>query len=436
MLMYRAKRLARHSYAVPWCVPQWGWREFWASAAGSVALGSSSGVAFATSARQMVGAAYGIPVGKGRMAIELGLRGLGIGPGDDVVMPSYVCASVLHAVQRIGAQPAFADIGGDLNVTVETVAAAITPRTRCVIVPHLFGAAAPIAAIVRALDGTGIAVLDDAAQALGATDNGRLVGGFGACGVISCGPGKPLAGSGGGVLVTNDRELFERASAIALRVGDARAARRRVWSHWVWRRARRVTLPVQVMLNRLYDAPEQCGETEYELEAMPELEARICLMQLRRLAETTAIRRRNASVILAAMGPLSRYSVVPWGPGSAAMKLALVLPQDGPTAEEVIDAFTDGGVECQRGYSPCHYAIEASNARVQVTEATWRCVVCIPLETRLNNSGRLVASLRELNDRVAAKKAAQSCDASIASISLDASKPETSPGRQRSYPGH
>ena len=82
---------------------------------------------------------YVLPVNRGRTGLELALRALDVGPGADVVLPSYVCRAVLDAVNRIEAHPVFADIGPDLNVTVETVKAALTPQTKCVIVPHLFG---------------------------------------------------------------------------------------------------------------------------------------------------------------------------------------------------------------------------------------------------------------------------------------------------------
>jgi dTDP-4-amino-4,6-dideoxygalactose transaminase len=395
-LISRARRFARYAYAVPWCVPQWGWREFGASVAGSLPLRAGTPRTLAVAAREMLGVTYAVPVGLGRMAIELGLRALGVGSNDDVVLPSYVCASVLQAVQHTGAQPVFADVGAGLNVTLETVLAALTTRTRCVIVPHLFGTAAPIGAIERTLRERGVFLMDDAAQALGATVEGRAVGSFGACGILSCGPGKPLAGSGGGLLVTNDRGLFERASAIAGIEGGAGAARR-VWSFWAWRRFRGISLPLRVVASRLAGSTDRFEEPDYELTAMAEIEARVCLAQLRRLQDTTLRRRANAVLMLAAIGPLNRYNVIDTGPGTASMKLALVLPEGGPSTEEAIETFADGGVECQRGYAPCHHAVEGARGKVPYTEAVWRRVLCIPLETPLRDVDRLAKSVSRLS---------------------------------------
>jgi dTDP-4-amino-4,6-dideoxygalactose transaminase len=396
MLMARAARFARYAYAVPWCVPQWSWRELGASLAGSLSPGAGSADAFAAEACALLATRFAVPVGLGRMAIELGLRSLGVGPADEVVLPSYVCESVLQAVRHVGAQPVFADVGTDLNVTPATVVAALTPRTRCVIVPHLFGVPVPIGAIERALRDRGIPLMDDAAQALGATVEGRPVGSFGACGILSCGPGKPLAGSGGGLLVTNDQTLFERAAAMVPSLAEAAGGRRRVWSFWLWRRHRRFSLPLRVMAGRFIDLPDRREEGDYLMAHMAEIEARVCLAQLRRLQETTERRRANAAAMLAALGPLARYNVVDTGPGTAAMKLALVLPEGGPSPEDAIEAFADGGVECQPGYVPCHHGVEGARGSVPYTEATWERVVCIPLERRLRDTARLAAALSRL----------------------------------------
>jgi dTDP-4-amino-4,6-dideoxygalactose transaminase len=397
MLIARASRFARYCYAVPWCVPQWGWREFGASVSGSLSVRTDSASAWAVAACAMMGVDYAIPVAQGRMAIELGLRGLAVGPGDDVVLPSFVCTSVLQAVLHTGARPVFADVGCNLNVTLETVLDALTMRTRCVVVPHLFGAPAPIGSIERALRERGISLLDDAAQALGARVEGRPLGSFGNCGVLSCGPGKPLAGSGGGLLVTGDRELFDRASTVVRPEESVRVARRRVWRFWVRRRFRRLSLPVAIAVQRVAGWSEHSEEPDYQIAALADVEGRVCLTQFRRLGETAAQRRANAAAILAAIGPLGRYNEVDIGPDTASMKLALVLPEGGPSAEDMIEAFADGGVECQRGYVPCHHRVENPRGAVPYTDKVWRRVVCVPLSTRLPSPRRLSVALGRLS---------------------------------------
>jgi dTDP-4-amino-4,6-dideoxygalactose transaminase len=136
-----------------------------------------------------------------------------------------------------------------------------------------------------------------------------------------------------------------------------------------------------VAASRLAGSTDRLEEPDYELTAMAEVEARVCLAQLRRLQDTTLRRRANAVLMLAAIGPLSRYNVIDTGPGTASMKLALVLPEGGPSTEEAIETFADGGVECQRGYAPCHHAVEGARGKVPHTESGG-AASCIPLRLR------------------------------------------------------
>ncbi len=395
-MLARLRKLAKYSFPVPWTVPQWGWGEFGATLAGSLPIRRDTPAAFAARAGARVGREYAVPVARGRVAIELGLRAMGIGPDDDVVLPSYICDSVPQAVGHVGARPVFADIGPALNVTLETVLAALTPKTRCVIVPHLFGAPAPIALIEAALADRGIPVMDDAAQALGATVAGRPVGSFGACGVVCCGPAKPLAGTGGAVLLTADRSLFERASALAP-AAPGKGARRRVLGFWIWRRFRRITLPAWKVLTHLRPSLD-AEAVDYRPEGLTELEARIALVQLARLVDTTAERRKHVAVFLSALGEFARYNVVDVGPGTAAMQLALVLPEAGPSVREMIAVLAAGGVECQGGYRPCHLRFAGgAPGGLDYTERIWRRVLVVPLETPLRDPARLASALKRLS---------------------------------------
>jgi len=380
----KARRWVRHFYQVPWCVPQWGWAEAVATArhlaTGHVNSGSDA-YRMAEAIKEYLGLPYVLLVNRGRTAIELALVALELKPGDEVVLPSYVCRSVLDGVRRAGITPAFADVGPELSLSPETVLAALTPRTRAVIVPHLFGRAAPIDRIEAELQTRGIALIDDAAQSLGARCGGRLVGTFGACGIVSCGPGKALAGSGGGALVTRDRALFERARRASLGQERATAVVRRVLSFWLWRRFRRFTLPAQMILERVRRGPTD-GPGDIAA-GVSDLEAAIVLGQLRTLESRLTVRRRNATRVLQALGPLGRCSITDLSPGGVALKLVLVLPSGGPSVTELVERGAEAGVECQGGYRPCHHAVPEISARVPDTDRLWQRVLCIPLETPL-----------------------------------------------------
>jgi dTDP-3-amino-3,4,6-trideoxy-alpha-D-glucose transaminase len=154
-------------------------------------------------------AEHGIGVSSGTAALELALRGLGIGPGDEVIVPTYSFIATAEAVTAVGAVPRLADV--DLEtalLTAETVEAALSERTRCVIPVHLFGRAVDMDPLLELCRGRGIAVIEDACQAHGARYKGRRVGSLGDAGCFSFYPTKNLGGWGdGGAMVTDDEEL-------------------------------------------------------------------------------------------------------------------------------------------------------------------------------------------------------------------------------------
>jgi dTDP-4-amino-4,6-dideoxygalactose transaminase len=153
--------------------------------------------------RQCVGVANGTD------ALTIALRALGVGPGDEVVMPSFTFYATAEAAIVAGAKPVFCDI--DLEtfcVTAETVRAALTPRTKAIVPVHLFGNVAP----VPELRELGLPVLEDAAQAAGAALDGVKAGALGEAATFSFFPSKNLPCLGdGGAITTDDDDLAERA---------------------------------------------------------------------------------------------------------------------------------------------------------------------------------------------------------------------------------
>jgi dTDP-4-amino-4,6-dideoxygalactose transaminase len=154
-----------------------------------------------------LGARHAIGVGNGTDAITLALRALGVGPGDEVVVPSFTFYASAEAIPPTGAAPVFCDIDLDtFCVTAETVNAALTPRTKAIVAVDLFGNPAPIADIAE----LGVPVVEDAAQAAGASLRGRAAGALGTLGTLSFYPSKNLGGFGdGGAVITDDDELAD-----------------------------------------------------------------------------------------------------------------------------------------------------------------------------------------------------------------------------------
>jgi dTDP-4-amino-4,6-dideoxygalactose transaminase len=155
-----------------------------------------------------LGAPHAVGVANGTEAITIALRALGVGPGDEVVVPSFTFYASAEAIPPTGATPVFCDVDPETCcVTAETVRAALTPQTKAVVAVDLFGNVAPIGEIAA----LGVPVVEDAAQAAGATLAGRHAGTLGRLGTFSFFPSKNLGAFGdAGAVVTGDDELAER----------------------------------------------------------------------------------------------------------------------------------------------------------------------------------------------------------------------------------
>jgi dTDP-3-amino-3,4,6-trideoxy-alpha-D-glucose transaminase len=158
------------------------------------------------------GAGHAVGVANGTEAITIALRAMGVGPDDEVVVPSFTFYASAEAIPPTGARPVFCDIDPDTYcVTAETVKAAITPRTKAVIAVHLFGNVAP----VQEIEALGVPVLEDAAQAAGSRSPAGRPGALGTAATFSFFPSKNLGCFGdGGMVTTSDPELAERVRVL------------------------------------------------------------------------------------------------------------------------------------------------------------------------------------------------------------------------------
>jgi dTDP-4-amino-4,6-dideoxygalactose transaminase len=171
---------------------------------------------FEASWAEYCGTAYGIGVANGTDALHLVLRALGIGPGDEVLVPANTFVATAEAVVLAGATPRFIDVRPDtLLVGPEHIEAAVTSRTRAAIVVALYGQTPDMDAVCRAAEKAGILLIEDAAQAQGATWRGQRAGSFGVAGCFSFYPGKNLGAFGdAGAVVTSDLALAAKVRSM------------------------------------------------------------------------------------------------------------------------------------------------------------------------------------------------------------------------------
>ena len=166
--------------------------------------------AFEKELADYLGVSHAIGVGNGTDALTIALRALGVGPGTEVIVPSFTFYASVEAVLNAGALPVFADVDpATMNVTRATVQEKLTDDTAAILPVHLFGNPAPVEELMGF---DSIPVLEDAAQAIGAKRGGRRIGSLGHAATFSFFPSKNLGGLGdGGAIVTDDDEVADRA---------------------------------------------------------------------------------------------------------------------------------------------------------------------------------------------------------------------------------
>jgi dTDP-4-amino-4,6-dideoxygalactose transaminase len=260
---------------------------------------------------QLVGADHAVAVNNGTTALVAAIQALDLQPGDEVITSPFTFIATLNAILQAGATVRFGDIRtDDFGLDPESVRAQVTPRTRVLLPVHLYGQAADMRGLTALADEHGLAVVEDAAQAHGATIDGRGVGTFG-IGCFSFYATKNLTTGEGGIITTNDAEVADR-----LRVLRNQGMRARY---------------EYVMAGHNY--------------RLTDLQAALVLPQLDAYPDQLALRRSNASGLnerLAGVRGLVLPSELP-GRGHVWHQYTVLLPED-VDRQAVVDSLTDQGV--------------------------------------------------------------------------------------------
>lgn len=280
---------------------------------------------------------HAIALANGMLALELGLQSLEVGPGDEVVLTPRSFAAAAACIVTCGATPVFADVDPESqNLTADSIARVLTPRTKVVIAVHLAGWPCAMDEIMTLARGCGLYVIEDCAQAHGATYDGRPVGSFGDAAVFSFGPDEIMStGGAGGMLLVRDETAWARASSY----NDG------------GRKPEQAGTPSDASARRLH---EPFGSS-YRL---TEMQAAIGLTQLTKLPEWLVQRRRNAAILTACLSGLAalRLTVPPESIGHAYYKYHAFLRPEGLRRgwdrHRVVEAAIDAGVPCFNGTCP------------------------------------------------------------------------------------
>ena len=202
------------------------------------------------------GAAHGIALANGTVSLEIALSAAGVKPGDEVIVSPITFVASATAISRVGAVPVFVDIDPEtINLAPDKVSAHINERTRAVVVVHFAGHPADLDQLTELCNQRGLVMIEDCAHAHGAEWHEQRVGSFGSFGSFSFQASKNMTAGEGGILITNDADLAERARSIGnqgRRTGGAWYEHPRLGTN-----ARLTGFQAALLLNQLRRLPEQ-----------------------------------------------------------------------------------------------------------------------------------------------------------------------------------
>lgn len=281
------------------------------------------------------GTRHAVALSNGTLALDVALHALGIGPGDEVVVTPRTFIASVSSVVNVGATPVFADVDPDSgNLSADTIARVLTPRTRAVVCVHLAGWPCDMDPIMALAERRGLKVIEDCAQAHGARYKGRAVGSIGHIGAWSFCQDKIMTTGGEGGMVTTDDEALWRA----------------MWAYKDHGKS------YEAVYERQHPPGFRWLHESFGTNwRMLEMQAVVGRIQLRRMADWTARRTAAAERIQAACKPFSavRVPAMPDGSVHAHYKCYVYVQPDrladGWTRDVIVQAIVDAGVPCYQG---------------------------------------------------------------------------------------
>lgn len=299
------------------------------------------------------GTDHAVAFANGTVALSAMYLASGIGPGDEVIVPSLTFIATATSVLHVGATPVFADIAPDtLNVDPDDVERRITPRTRAIVPVHYGGQAADLDRLCEVADGAGVELLEDAAQAHGATFKDRPVGSWGRAGMFSFTPTKNVTTGEGSVVTTDDGVLAQRMRL--LRNHGMHRMNHHEMVGWNWR--------------------------------LSEIQAAIGCVQMGRLDDILVTKRANAELMAELLADIPGLSV-PARPTDRDHPYMLYTVQiDGGRRDAAARALTEMGIENRVYFPPVHHQPifeHLPDAGLPATEAAADRILSLPFHSRL-----------------------------------------------------
>jgi perosamine synthetase len=330
--------------------------------------------AFEQAFADYVGTPHAVAVSSGTAGLHLCIRALGIGEGDEVIVPSFTFIAAANVVRYERGTPVFVDIEAEsLNMSPECIERAITARTRAILVVHTFGRPAELAAILEIAQRHQLAVIEDACEAIGAEYDGRRVGSFGDAAVFGFYPNKQITTGEGGMVVTRRPELAKRIRALR---NQGR-----------------------------YDSDDWLQHTEVGYNyRLSEINCALGLAQLKRISEILRRREQIARLYQKHLGDVSGLVLpaleIPRGRISWFVYVVRLDASFSDDARDCVDGvLTAAGIGCGRYFAPVHMQPSYAawrNSSLPVTEAQACRSMALPFFNRITEDeiGQVCAALR------------------------------------------
>lgn len=290
-----------------------------------------------------IGISDGVATSSGTTALHLGLLALGVKQGDGVILPSYVCVTLLNTVNYIGAIPQLCDINPtDFNISISEVKKKINKKTKAIIVPHMFGMPADIRGLLK----LGVPIIEDCAHSIGAVSKGKKMGSFGAISIFSFYATKMLTCGEGGMVCSDSQKLLGKTRDM-----------------------------------RGYDKKDKIA-TRFNYK-MSDIQAALGLNQLSKLSSFIAKRKRLAFRYNSCF---SKYNIeIPIVSTNKENIFYRYIIGVNKNINKVIEDLRKKGIVCERPvYRPIHRYLKLKD--FPNTDRAWRSVLSIPLYPSLTES--------------------------------------------------
>ena len=329
-----------------------------------------------------VGAPHGIATSSCTTALHLALLLLGVGPGDEVIVPSFTFIATANVVRYVGATPVFADVEEETHtLDPKSVASVITARTRCIVPVHQLGIAADMDALAALASRHGLVLLEDAAPALGAVYKGQRVGGLGHTSCLSFHPRKVITTGEGGMILTDSADLARRARELRAHGMSVSDLARHT--------ATRVTI-------------EEYAVVGYN-SRMSDLHAAVGVQQMKKLDEVLASRRAAAARYREGLEDLEWLTLPPSPPERphTYQSYMVSLRPGAPKArDQIMQELLEAGIPSRRGVMAIHLepSYRGASAPLPVTERSARDTLLLPIYAQMSDAeqGLVIDNLRRI----------------------------------------